>query len=82
MTHDETVEAMLDTLKEIKDQQTDVPTDGVGTGKDGGCYACGSDDIKREVVAGHGTNRTTSRHVGGQNMRVGKVCRDCGHGWF
>lgn len=82
MTNDETVESMLDTLKDIKDQQTDVPTLSVGTGKDGDCHACGSDNTKRAVVAGHGANRTASRHVGGQNMRVKKVCQDCGHGWF
>lgn len=82
MTDAESIEAMLDTLEDIKDQQADVPTDDVGTTEDGDCYACGSDDIKREVVAGHGVNRTASRYVGGQNMRVRKVCRDCGHGWF
>lgn len=82
MSNSETVEAMLDRLKDIKDQQTDVPTNNVGTGKDGDCHSCGSEDIKRAVVAGHGTNRTTSRYVGGQNMRVRKVCRDCGHRWF
>lgn len=82
MSNSETVESMLATLKDIKDQQTDVPTNNVGTGKDGDCLACGSDDIKREVVAGHTANRTASLYVGGQNMRIQKLCQDCGHGWF
>ena len=82
MTDAETVEAMLGTLEDIKDQQKESPTDSVGTSEEGDCYACGSDDIKRKVVSGHGANRTASRHVGGQNMRIQKVCRDCGHRWF
>lgn len=64
MTGDETVVAMLDTLKGIKDQQDD-PTDDGPSSTDGDCNACGSDDIKREVVAGSGANRTANRYVGG-----------------
>lgn len=82
MTDAESIEAMLDALKDIKSQRDDAPTDDEEPAADGECNLCGSDDIKREVVPGNGANRTASRHVGGQNMRVRKVCRDCGNGWF
>lgn len=42
------------------------------------CRSCGSEHVVRSFDPTGTYNRTKSRHVGGENMRVTGKCADCG----
>lgn len=80
------IDQALGNLQYIKEQQEEErQSDDSGEAEqydEDACYNCGSKKIGREVTSADGANSTKNRLVGGQNMRVKRVCRECDNWWY